>query len=79
MPDLPRGRRATRSLCRRRRDEFDRPIGVWPEASCAVMPGDKVDGRRVRFPAALATQALDEVFKGHVAPALDQQAHRVVS
>ena len=43
------------------------------------MSGDQVDGRRPRPPAAPATQALDEVFKGHVALALDQQAHRVAN
>ena len=43
------------------------------------MPGDKVDRRRLGPTAALAAKPLDEVFKGHVALALDQQLHRIAN
>jgi hypothetical protein len=42
-----------------------------------VVARDQIDRRGLKLPAALATQALNEVLKGHIALALDQQAHRI--
>ena len=61
----------------RRRDELDGPIRII--SASAVMPGDQIRRRRLCLATALATQALNEVFKSHVALPLDKQLRRIAN
>jgi len=40
-----------------------------------MMPGIEIDRRRLRFAAALAAKASEEIFEGHVAHALHEKPH----
>jgi hypothetical protein len=57
--------------------ELNRPIRGGPAARRAVMPGDEIDGRGLDGLAAFATEAAQQIFKGHIAIALHQEPHGI--